>query len=116
MTGIMMQTKTRLAAATGITELVKGGDRLLLERMMPLVHAQSVVLDLHKVTRIDAAGLAALIQLYCAARDMGHNFAVANPTQHVFELLALVRLDGLLVSRNTGEFTCAGHQLQESAA
>jgi anti-anti-sigma factor len=116
MTGIMMQTKTRLAAATEITELVKGCDRLLLERMMPLVRAQSVVLDLRKVTRIDAAGLAALIKLYCASRDMGHKFAIANPTQHVSELLALVRLDGLLVSRNAGEFAYAGHQFQESAA
>lgn len=99
-----------------VTELVKGNDQRLLDRFLPLVRTQSLVLDLRKVLRIDAAGLAALIALYCAARDAGHKFAVANPTQHVAEFLALVRLDGLLVSGSADESLCSCYKLQESAA
>ena len=59
-------------AESECTELVRGNERLLLERMLPLVERRCVSLDLHAVKRIDAAGLAALITLYCAARDAGH--------------------------------------------
>jgi anti-anti-sigma regulatory factor len=84
--------------------------------MLPLVERRCVSLDLHTVTRIDAAGLAALIKLYCAARDAGHCFSVFNPSPRVAQLLALVRLDSILISNNADESPCHGLQLQESAA
>ena len=99
-----------------VTELVRGNEQLLLDHLIPVVREQSVTLDLSKVTRIDAAGLAALIQLYCAARDAGHSFAVTHPTERVAELLALVRLDGLLVLKSADSFACAHFNLQETAA
>ncbi len=98
------------------TELVRGNEKLFLDRFTPLVRRQSVSLDLRPVERIDAAGLTALIKLYCAARDAGHNFAVENPSPHVAEILALVGLDRLFVSRNADEFLYLGVSLQESAA
>jgi anti-anti-sigma factor len=79
-------------------ELVRGQDKVLVERVAPLVRQQSVALDLRTVERIDAAGIAALIQLYGFARDEGHSFAVANATPHVKEILALVGLDRILLS------------------
>jgi anti-anti-sigma regulatory factor len=97
-------------------ELVRGQEQEFLDQLKPLVCEQNVTVDLRKVTRIDAAGLAALITLYCDACKAGHNFRIANPSVHVAELLALVRLDALLVTQSAEEFSCAGLQLQESAA
>jgi anti-anti-sigma factor len=104
------------------TEFVRGQEQKFLEQLKPLVSAQNVVLDLRKVTRIDAAGLAALITLYCDACKAGHSFRIANPSVHVAELLALVRLDRLLFVEGAEQLSCPEQipcpdlQLQESAA
>jgi ABC-type transporter Mla MlaB component len=98
------------------SELVRGQEQQFLEQLAPLVCSQNVTVDLGKVTRIDAAGLAALITLYCDACKAGHSFRIANPSSHVSELLALVRLDRLLVAKLEGEHVCPGMELQESAA
>jgi len=99
-----------------LTELVRGNERQLLERLQPLVRQQNVTLDLEHVARIDAAGLAALITLYCDACKAGHRFAVSNPLPHVREILAIVGLDALLVSQNAEEVPYFSTQLQETAA
>ena len=97
-------------------ELVRGNAQFLLDCMMPLVRQQNVTLDLRRIVRIDAAGLAALIELYCAARDAGRRFSVRNPTAHVAEFLSLVRLDSILVSTGAESFPTPAMQFQESAA
>jgi anti-anti-sigma factor len=101
-------------------ELVRGQEQAFLEQLTPLVHEQSVTLDLRNVTRIDAAGLAALISLYCAARSAGNRFGVRCASSHVAEMLALVGLDGVLLQRNEtalncGEPDCPEFALQLSA-
>jgi anti-anti-sigma factor len=103
-------------AESGCTELVRDNERLLLERMQPLVERRCVSLDLHSVTRIDAAGLAALIKLYCAAREAGHTFTVSNPSPHVAEILALVGLERILESQNTDRFPSSSTRFEETAA
>jgi anti-anti-sigma factor len=97
-------------------ELVRGQEHALLERMRPLAREQNLTLDLRKVQRIDAAGLAALITLYCDACKAGYQFRISNPSHHVAELLSLVRLDGLLAPQTADGFAVAGLQLQESVA
>jgi len=99
-----------------LTELVRGHEQQLLERLQPLVRRQNVTLDLENIERIDAAGLAALITLYCDACKAGYRFAIENPSQHVREILAIVGLDKLLLSQNTEHISYCGHQLQETAA
>jgi len=81
------------------TDLVRGSDGRLLEHVEPLARRQSVALDLSSVERIDAAGIAALVALYTAARDAGHSFIVFNAQARVAEVLALVGLDRILLSR-----------------
>jgi anti-anti-sigma factor len=83
-----------------LTELVRGYEQLLLERVAPLVRRQNVTLDLSSVQRIDAAGIAALISLYGSARDEGHCFTVTNASPRVAEILSLVGLDRILLSHN----------------
>jgi anti-anti-sigma regulatory factor len=103
-------------ALPNFAELVRGNELLLLERLRPLVRRQHVTLDLAHVARIDAAGLAALITLYCDACQAGYRFGIANPSPRVREILALVRLDALLVSQNAEEAPYLGMQLEEAAA
>lgn len=81
------------------TELVRGNEQELLTRFTPQVRRESVTLDLSRVQRIDAAGIAALISLHASAHEAGHCFSIVNPTPHVAEIITLVGLDRILVSR-----------------
>lgn len=85
---------------TELTELVRGSEQDVLSRLTPLVSRQSLTLDLGRVQRIDAAGIAALISLHASAYESGHCFNVVNPTPRVAEILRLVGLERILLSRN----------------
>ncbi len=82
-----------------LTELVRGSEQGLLAKLTPLVRQQSITLDLSRVQRIDAAGIAALISLHANAYEAGYCFSVVNPTHHVAEILSLVGLERILLSR-----------------
>jgi anti-anti-sigma factor len=99
-----------------LTELVRGSEQRLLERVGPLVRTQCVSLDLGSVERIDAAGIAALISLYGSAREAGHRFTVSNATPRVAQILALVGLDRILLSHDAGHISNCGPRLVQSAA
>jgi anti-anti-sigma factor len=99
-----------------VNELVKGQEQEFLHELQPLVVRQDVTLDLEDTQRIDAAGLAALITLYCDACKSGYRFLVANPSPRIQEVLRLVGLDAILVSRNGEKVCCFSTQLQETAA
>ncbi|MGD0732587.1 MAG: STAS domain-containing protein [Terracidiphilus sp.] len=101
---------------SGLTELVRGRDQRLLDRLTPLVRRQSLILDLHSVERIDAAGIAALITLYRAASETGHRFAVSCASQRVAEILSLVGLKHILLSQNAIICSHSGDSLRRSAA
>lgn|SRR5208337_306105 len=102
--------------SNAFTELVRGNEQRLLERLEPLVRRQNVTLDLAHIARIDAAGLAALITLYCDACKAGYRFTIENPSRHVREILDLVGLDALLVSQNAEEVSYLGTELEVTAA
>lgn len=87
----------------GVRELVRGGEQRFLAELKPVVRSRSVRLELSTMDRIDAAGLGALVSLYRDAREAGHEFAVVHPSRHVARILALVGLDRILVSENSGE-------------
>jgi anti-anti-sigma regulatory factor len=112
----MITAHSSQIALRELPELVRGNEQLLLERLQPLVRRQNVTLDLAHVARIDAAGLAALITLYCDACQAGCRFGIANPSARVREILALVRLDALLLSQNAEEVPYLGMQLEGVAA
>lgn len=105
-----------LIVPESLDSLVRGTDAELLDQMMPLVRRQSVWLDLSRVERIDAAGIAALIALYRAAREAGRCFGVTNPTPHVSEILSLVGLDRFLMNESSGEDGCPESEMAQNAA
>jgi anti-anti-sigma factor len=78
-------------------ELVRGTEEQIVEELMPRVKQETVALDLSKVERIDAAGIAALITLYCTAVEAGNEFYVVSPSARVLDLLRLVGLESILV-------------------
>jgi anti-anti-sigma factor len=92
---------TLLIAPADLPELVRGREKDFVERLEPVLRQQSVMLDFTQVERIDAAGISALISLYGAARDAGNGFAIANASARVSEILCLVGLDRILISRET---------------
>lgn len=100
----------------GIDSLVRGAEESLFQQVLPLVRRQSVWLDLGRVERIDAAGIAALITLYRTACAAGRDFGVTNPTPHVREILALVGVDRFLMPGDQAEGQAQEPQLAQSAA
>ena len=80
-------------------ELVRGQEHRLLNQLEPIVRQHSVTLDMRQIERIDAAGIAALISLYGAAHAAGHEFTIINASHRVDEILQIVGLDRILISR-----------------
>jgi anti-anti-sigma factor len=99
-----------------ITELVLGHERDLVARVAPLVRVQSIALDLAEIERVDAAGIAALIELYTIACQAGHGFCLLNATPHVTKVLSICGIDRILVSHNVVPDSYSGQRMELSAA
>ncbi len=115
MTGLMDYERV-MAVEDGMTELVRGTETRLLDRLAPMVRRGAVALDLGPVERIDAAGIAALITLYSDACKAGHRFSVRNPSARVLEILALVGLDRILMEQDAEDELHCRADLVRSAA
>ena len=87
---------------SGVRELVRGQEQQFVDEVQPLVQGQSMRLDLSRIERIDAAGLAALISLCRDAHKAGHEFTIVNPPGHVARILAVVGLDHALMPTDSG--------------
>lgn len=91
----VMPSQATVIAVRG--ELVRGAEDRILSDLMPSVHRESVALDLSSVERIDAAGIAVLITLYCTAMESGNGFYVVDPSPRVLDMLRLVGLESILI-------------------
>jgi len=120
MTNVMnceeMKKNGEALKACHLTELVRGSEAGLVDEMTPMVRCGSVRLDLYRVERIDAAGVAALISLYRTACEAGNSFRISNPRPHVAEVLALVGVDRILLSHNARQVGQASSELAQTAA
>ena len=103
-------------APNDMTELVRGNEQCLLALLEPLVRNCDMTLDMKRIDRIDAAGVAALISLYGAAQRAGHSFTVCNVRSHVEEILTLVGLEHILVSRDVVRNSQSGVCAEQTAA
>jgi anti-anti-sigma factor len=101
------RTDSTIQFVSRVRQLVRGREQEILEELQPLVESSSVHLNLSPIERIDAAGLAALVSLYCAAGKAGHEFAVVDPSPQVARILTIVGLDRVLLSKDFGEISPA---------
>jgi anti-anti-sigma factor len=99
-TALCLPDEELVVAPDHMTELVRGEEQCLLQRVAPLLRGKNVILDLNQIERIDAAGIAALISLYSTARNHGHLFSIKCVSPRVAEMLSLVGLDEILISHN----------------
>jgi anti-anti-sigma factor len=113
---LLADHKVEAVSTGGITELVRGTDKQLIERLTPLVRQKHVVLDLAGVERIDAAGISALITLYCEACKAGQEFSVFNAAPRVHQILGLVGLDHILLTEGLDEEPAEPPALAQTAA
>jgi anti-anti-sigma factor len=89
----------RLASVVHIgDELVRGNESEMLAELLPRLKKESLALDLSSVDRIDAAGIATLIRLYCGASAAGTGFCVVAPSDRVRAMLRTVGLESVLVA------------------
>jgi len=120
MTTTILNPINNTAASAGhpdeVIELTRGCEKAFLAWLTPLVRRQSVTLDLGSVQRIDAAGISALVSLYSCAHRAGHCFSVANVTPHVAEVLRLVGLERILLTKRAAWKCPSGQRLEQTAA
>ncbi len=116
MSTISYETNETLVVVPAGTELVRGVEERLVERVTPLLRDRNVALDLRRIDRIDAAGISALISLYSGARMAGHEFTLCSVRPRIAEILSLVGLDALLLSHNAVHGSQCGPLYERPAA
>ena len=114
MNDLRLNTTVRVASET--TEIVRGQEDKFLGQLEPIIRNHSIELDMSPVERIDAAGIAALIRLYCDAVQAGRRFTVLNPQPHVLEIMAIVGIDRVLLAKNADGARSAALGMELSAA
>ena len=85
-----IQDQTAILACEG--QIVRGEEINVLYGKVILQHSPVVVLDLSRVTRIDAAGLGVLVACYQALLANKRHVVLQNPSAYVRELLHTTNL------------------------
>ena len=76
--------------------LVAGLEAETLRRIATARTERRVVVDLHHVYGMDAAGLGLLAELHCRARQRAGRLSIARPSPWVQRLMSLTALDSVL--------------------
>jgi anti-anti-sigma factor len=89
--------------------LVFGGPAENFELLVQRIFRQGnrlLVADLSAVTRVDSAGIRALVRAHTTAQRAAGHFRVANPNPSVRQVLALARLDEVLEIADSVDEAC----------
>lgn len=94
-TGLKMQTHTQddatvIQCVGTLTAEYSGSLKDHVKNLLP--HSKQIVLDLKEVTRMDSAGLGAVVGLYVAARKAKSNFILINYNKSIRDLLGITNL------------------------
>lgn len=79
-------------------DLSRGQENQFLSLALPLIEDEGLVIDMSRVSTIDAAGIGLLVFLRQCADRAGTTMALVNPSLRVREMLALVHLDNVLLA------------------
>ena len=85
-------------------QIVNGETEILREAVHSLSGVSAVILDLARVTTVDARGLGVMLELREQAEAKGVRFELMNVTKWVSRVLAVVRLDSVFPIRSGVEF------------
>ena len=89
-------------------QLVTGATETLREAVVSELDALALVLDLLRVSRIDAAGLGVLLELREHTLSKGLEFRLTNVTRLVQQVLEITRLNSVFETSSEGSAPVAG--------
>src|SRR6266480_768573 len=75
--------------------IVKGETEMLRKALHPLSEVRAVILDLARVTTVDAGGLGVMLELREQAESKGIRFELMNVNKLVSRVLEVTRLDSV---------------------
>jgi anti-anti-sigma factor len=84
--------------------MVKGETERLREALHSLSEVRAVILDLARVTTVDAGGLGVMLELRQQAESKGIRFELMNVTKLVSKVLEVTRLDSVFEVTSGVEF------------
>jgi len=85
-------------------QVVRGETETLGNAVHSLPEVSAVILDLARVTTVDAGGLGALLELRAQAESKGIRFELMNVTKWVSKVLEVTRLDSVFQITSGVEF------------
>jgi anti-anti-sigma factor len=83
---------------------VTGGTEILRDAVQSVSEVGAVILDLARVTTIDAGGLGVMLQLREQAESRGIRFELMNVTKQIGRVLEITRLDSVFQITSGVEF------------
>jgi anti-anti-sigma factor len=84
--------------------IVKGETDILRDAVHSLSEVSAVILDLARVTTVDAGGLGVMLELRAQAESKGIRFELMNVTKLVSRVLEVTRLDSVFEVTSGAEF------------
>lgn len=81
------------------SQLVVGNRHVLREEVLPLLDSddvEEVVVDVSKITYVDASGLGVVVSLSRRARNMAKKLVLLDPGYDIITVLELVGLSGVV--------------------
>ena len=87
--------------------IVKGETEMLRKALHSLSEVSAVILDLARVTTVDASGLGVMLELREQAESKGIRFELMNVTKLVSKVLEVTRLDSVFEVTSRVEFSPA---------
>ena len=93
MLNIQVKNLGRVAVLSLQGEIVIGRTETLRDAVQTLPQTSSVILDLSRVTRVDAHGLGVMLQVREESRAKGAGFQIVNVNRPLREILQITRLD-----------------------
>jgi anti-anti-sigma factor len=85
-------------------QIVNGETEILRNAVHSLPEVSAVILDLARVTTVDAGGLGAMLELRAQVESKGIRFELMNVTKWVSKVLEVTRLDSVFKITSGVEF------------
>ena len=95
--------------------IVNGETEILRNAVHSLSEVSAVILDLARVTTVDAGGLGVLLELRAEAESRGIRFELMNVTKWVSRVLEIARLDSVFQITSGVEFFPAVSRTREAS-